>query len=318
MTDTEELIVAAMRAQADRRPDGAAVRAALTDTRPRKGVNRTFLIVGAAALVAAVAIAITVVAHDSTGDGGTPAAAQPAHLQVTPPAAPVTEMDVAPQYLPPRLVERERISTSESFTRTWLDGEVDADGTPVAVTGLSVAVGPGHLPAGGKPLTINGKPAKELTGDQATRVVWEQSPGKLVTVTAFLGLDEQQAGIAERVAKSVHPADPVRFEPQVRFGSLPAGWTSTEAKIFGASNSSPKTFVSAKTTYQGHEFVLTFGQLSRAPGKVSLVVAARDGYEVSFPMGTATGHLPGWPDFSGVLGAIQVDQHADVSWIGTR
>ncbi|TDP93788.1 hypothetical protein EV186_106182 [Labedaea rhizosphaerae] len=321
MTYTEELIVAALRTQAegtqaDRRPDAMAIRDVLT--RQGRRIRRNVVIAVVAAAVAA--ITVPVVLHRAPG--GTAAPAAPA-AQVVPaapaakPSAPVTEMNLAPHWLPAHVVEAERTSTSQSFTRTWLDGEVDDGGTPVAISGVSLAVGPGHLPAKGKSLTVNGKPAKELTGENDTRVVWEQSPGRLVTVSALLGPDEAQAGIAERVARSVRQGDTVRFAPQLRFDHLPAGWTAAGAKVFGSRHvNPPKTRISAKTTYQGHEFVLTFGQLRT--GKPGLAQVERDGYDVAVAGTEQTGHLPGWPDFTALLAAVQVDQHADVSWIGTR
>lgn len=310
MTDTEELIVAALRVQAENRPDGAAVRAALTGGRSRKAGRRAVLIGAAAVLVAAIAITVPLVAHRAPAD-------PPAHLAVPPPAPPVTELDVAPRWLPAHAVEMQRNSTAEAFTRTWIDGEIDSAGTPVISPGVSLSVGPGHLPANGKALTVDGKPAKELTGDQQIRVVWEQAPGRLVTVTASLWPDDAQAvAVAERVAKSVRPAEPVRYAPQLRFDHLPAGWTYAGARTFGSKKVPTNTYLAARTLFQGHEFVLTLGLLR--DGTTGLVLAERDGYEVVVEAKNLTGHLPGWPDFSELLEAVQVDKHADVSWVGTR
>lgn len=310
MTELEEEIVAALRTQAERRPNGMAVRAALNGRRPRK---RVLVIAAAAVVVAAIAITVPVVLHRASGDP-----AQPAGLRVPPPAPPVTAMDVVPGWLPPRVVELERTSDATAFTRVWLDGAVDGDGTPVVSPEVSLSVGPGHLPANGKALTVNGKPAKELTGENDTRVIWEAAPGRLITVSAAIWPDAQQAAIAERVANSVRPGDTVRFTPQLRFDRLPAGWTDEGARVFRSGRAEPAmTHLAAKTTVAGHEFVLTLGP--QRNGEPGLLHAERDGYEVVFEgKDTTSGHLPGWPDFSGVLAAIQVDEHADVSWIGQR
>lgn len=320
MTDhTQTLITEALHRQADRAPDPSTVLFRLERTQPA-GNARRHVLVGAAAAVVLLLVAVAFVA---TGRQSGPVQAGsaktgPAQTAAITPAKPVNGMRYQPHWLPAHTVELVRSAVGQSTTRTWIDGMIDGEGNAVGSPGVSVSVRPGHLPVGGTPVNIGDKPAKETTSDLDVKVTWESEPGVLVTVAASLWPDKAQ--IAERVANSVRPDDTARFEPQLRFGKLPAGWTDAGAKVFGSASVPANTGVTARTTYQGHEFVMTIGRLPT--GHYGLVSALRDGTRTYFaalpgkPGGTT--HVPGWPDFAALIKAVQVDKHADVSWIGTR
>ena len=219
MTDTEELIVAALRAQAENRPDGTAVRAALRRTGGQRRGRRLVVIVAA---VTAIAITVPLVLRGAQSPPPATATSRP--QPPPPPNQPAfwrQAMAYEPGWLPDGIVERSRMGAAKGVMRRWdVPPGADWPGPDVMLEFYPMAFT--HSDDDDR-IDVHGVPAfvtsRNSMTDGETTVEWQLEPGLYLHVTVHGGL--QHRDFAIRIANSVHKGGPGQLRPLVDFDWCP-------------------------------------------------------------------------------------------------
>lgn len=190
MTGTEELIVAAMNLQADRRPDGAAVREALV-RRTSRGRRTTVMALAAAAVVAIAISASFVLSRDSSTDTASAPPNQPAFWQQA--------MAYEPGWLPDEVVETERNASPNSLLRTWQMPPGSQWPGPVVNMAVHRTDEPVRRTDDMKVIDVHGTPAYVASSDtppgHRTEITWLPKPHLQVRIDVDGGLRHEDIAI---------------------------------------------------------------------------------------------------------------------------
>lgn len=294
MTDTEELIVAAMDLQADRRPDGAAVRAALAANTTRGRGRRAAWPALAAAAGVAIAITVPLAVGHWPGAATSTAAAPPNQ-----PAFWQQAMAYEPGWLPDEVVETDRVAGPKSIMRSWrmpprsqwpgptVTMTVDQTDEPVRRTDDTTAI------------DVHGTPAYVVSSDappgHRTELTWLPEPHLRVTIDVDGGLRHQD--IAIRIAQAMRTDGTEPFHAVVDPGWCPyaeLGAMTNEPSIGGHAPEGLATCttrlnepVAEVEIFIDHEPELTSGTKVTARGKQGLYAKSPDGalQSLSVPLG---------------------------------
>lgn len=215
MTDTEEQIVAAMQLQAERRPDGAAVREALAKGRSWRRGRHTAMIALVAAAVVAIAITVPLVLNR----GGTPSSA--AAVPANQPAFWQQAMAYEPGWLPDDIVESERLTGAKSVLRIWRMPVGSQWPGPTVTLGVSVEE-PMPRTDDMTVIDVHGLPAYVLSQDTQghdTEVRWQPKPHVQVRLTVEGGLHHHD--IAVHIAQALRTDGTEQVRPLIDLGWCP-------------------------------------------------------------------------------------------------
>lgn len=348
--NTDELIRAALRRQAERAPDAAPVLAALRRAQAPRS-SRGTLIAAGAALVAAFAIALSFSVQD-------PGPAAPAAAPTLPPSSPeLTQartppvlFHYQPGWLPDGFVETERAFTMlmpapPPTQRTWSLPGTSATLT-LAVDHHAVDVVPAVeaslAQTTSDQVDVNGRTGY-VTGDgpDSASVVWLTSGGDEITVS----VEYQQARtVALRAARSVTDTGTGTLTPQLRFGWLPETTTRVRTSVTGTSPGEARCTIVAQHKIDGQEVGTVDASVARRPltpgpnahpvavGDRQAVYESQDARTATLTVDQGNGQwlvvretvaVPGQhrlsePELIELAASISIDNAADVSWLGQR
>lgn len=331
MTELEEQLVDALRRQAERRPDGAAVREALARTGSRRR-GRTVVIALAAAAV--VTIAITVPLVLTRGDAATSAAAIPANQ----PPFWQQAMAYEPGWLPDEVVESERMADSRSVLRNWR--MPPGSQWPGPDVHLAVYNSDEPLPRNddmtvvdvhGVPATVH---SEDLPTGHHTEVYWQPRPHIQVQLGVQGGLHHRD--LALRIARALRSDGTKQFRPLIELGWCPfddQGVTTTGPTVGGhdpqgmatCTRKAPSTAEVAvfldkepsitkgtKVTVRGRQ-----GLYSKSGAEQNLSVRLDNGQYLNV-RGSGVGRPPTEPDMVKVADAVVVHDPTYLNWLYAR
>ncbi|TDP93790.1 hypothetical protein [Labedaea rhizosphaerae] len=338
MTDTEELIVTAMHLQADRRPDGAAVREALARAGSRRHGPRTIGMALAAAAVVAIAITVPFVLRHARST--TPAAASPNQ-----PVLWQRAMAYEPGWLPADVVEAERSAQATAVLRQWsMPVGSQWPGPTVTIT-VQQTDEPPRRTDDTTVVDVNGKPAYVDSTDtppgHRTDVTWRPEPHLQVRITVDGGQDHR--AIALHVARALRTDGTKPFRAVVDPGWCPYANLGAITRGPSVGGHAPEGMASCTTREQeplaevdifvDHEPELTSGAAVTARGNQGRYAKSADGARqtLSVPLGdgrylsvvASGGNHPGVRPLTRdevikIADTAVVHDAAYVNWIGTR
>ncbi|RZS31420.1 hypothetical protein EV193_114112 [Herbihabitans rhizosphaerae] len=227
---TEKLITEAFQRQAERAPDGGRVLAALHaaerahDTR-RTWLRRSALAMAAAAVVAAIAVPVSLLGGESDGNSGNTGA--PANPPTVRPAPGATAMPFRPTIIPNGFTERMRWAGGPNgeWGRLWSDQpRTDAPGYPSVQLWYGPRTSLAHLPDAShtvEDVTIKGAPGKLVedrrTNGRTVDLYWYPLPDKQFKLML------SNVDTARKIATGAD--DPVTLDPSAALDPvLAAGW----------------------------------------------------------------------------------------------
>jgi hypothetical protein len=266
--DLERLIRAAQERQAQRAVAPDRVRAALPERAARtvRRRRRRYGVLGAVAVAASVAAAVTVPALALRGGSGatTPRVAVPPSAPVTGTPGTATAGEASPlrfrpTWLPPGLLERSRLRQFDAggaVQRFWTSEPVGTDGNDGGGRSVSLRVSGGQKPTdpqnnGGTPVDVNGKTGYYHGTADSTKsyVEWRADTQSVVSIAQHGSVS--QADML-RIARSVQP-DPGRVRIPLTLGWLPAGLTVSIGEVSGDSPGKWMARLSAEEPSTGAE-----------------------------------------------------------------
>jgi hypothetical protein len=339
---TEDLIRAALQAQAERAPHPGTVLEALRDNDFPRPPHRAALLVGAAAAVVVLAaVGIPLGLRLTDRPAATPTA--PAISTTAPTtgatAEPGTPLRYRPGWLPAGYTEHSRSAGAAAEGRMWAStthpqDEITLTYTPpVAEWADTAAV----IAASPHPATVNGHAGEFSEPPSQTdraRLVWMPDPHTVLVVAVQGGADP--VSTAQHVADSVVPDGVSAVADPIRLGQLPSGFTADAD--FDVTGDSPTRWTAETGASPADQsapgLVVRFGTVPGPTSGSPVTVQGRPGWFDPQYLVEGSGHRPevsvpldgGWLEVSLVGGTeAQLLQVADTvrlsppgpqSWIG--
>jgi hypothetical protein len=310
MTDTEELIKAALAKGADRAPHPGQIINALNTPR-RRGRPALLAIVGAVVVIAAITIPIAF----RTPAVNTPA---PPATQYTPAPAPRTIlMKYKPTYIPAGFVERSRdadIDGGEQI-RNWMNSNDWAFHlmvyTPRSPRWPEMIL-PGRTPAeiGGLP----GLPGWIDGSGKLAEVWWQPDKETVIKVQVYGPPDAREQ--AKAIAPSVVPDGVAFIRPPMSFGTLPDKLNRVAVEVYGSSPATGQTWLRASINGSNTRYIrarVAPKGTARLNGW-NVVVPTPDGREIELVYNS--GSTLTEAHALAIAQAIKVEAEPDFSWVG--
>ncbi|MBP2322920.1 hypothetical protein JOF56_003305 [Kibdelosporangium banguiense] len=312
MTDTEELIKAALAKAANRAPHPGQIINALAKPRRRRR-SLLVVVIGAAVVTAAITVPI---AFRQSAEPVLPA--PPATTQPTPPPA-VTAfpMRYTVTGLPPGFVERSRSADLDGGgqARSW---STDKDWSiHLAVHTPRSPVWSSVTRKGAEQILVGGAPgwvAGPSTGG-FINVVFMPDQDTAIVVQASGGPDIRERAI--KAANSVRPDGVAVVGQELSFGTLPAGLSRIRVSIQGSSPATGEAWTDASTTTDSGPPAIQARVVPRNATKLNgwnVVVPTPDGREIELVY--SGGSQLSEPQARQIAEDMKVGPKPDFSWLG--